>query len=379
MRWCGAISPPPPWRPVSIRAAWDSRRCCPMGNIWRGTAMPISFSTRCPATRTPRRAMRYGRACRFSPAPARLLPAGLPAASCGPPACPNWSRVRRVTMRPWLWRWRAIRRGLMTFAPGSAPAAQACRCSTWPSARATSKRSTRAWPRSGAPAGRRRRSRCKWTLRPRPLAAPDPIKHFVLECRRPERVPVFAHLINQEPLARRAERFQPVQRLGLRTLADRDRDVHRAVLPAEIRRQQDHAGLVGPHPFRQRAGAREPAADEVAAGILGPSLIDRAAMPGAKRAGLTAVDPVAVHLDLEPTVAACRAGPALPIGGGGLSAVAAQRFLGHRVSLKAWCRSKYVSPCLNGPTQGSVWSNLPPVIRSKAAPTNAGCVDATLE
>ena len=129
-------------------------------NIWRGTAMPICFSTPCPAMRTPRRAMRYGPACRFSLAQARHSRAGLPAASCVPPDWPNWSRARRATMRPSLWRWRAIRRGLTTFAPASTPAAQTCRCSTWPSTPATSKRFTRAWPKTGAPAGRRRRSRC---------------------------------------------------------------------------------------------------------------------------------------------------------------------------------------------------------------------------
>ena len=76
------------------------------------------------------------------------------------PACPNWSRIRRATMRPSRWPWRAIRRGLPAFAPASAPAAQTCRCSTSPSAPATSKRSTRAWPKPGAPASRPRRSRC---------------------------------------------------------------------------------------------------------------------------------------------------------------------------------------------------------------------------
>src|SRR5580693_5104002 len=147
--------------------------------------------------------------------------------------------------------------------------------------------------------------------------------HLVLERRRPERVPVFADLIDQQPLALGAERFQPVQRFGLRPLTDRDRDVHWVVLPAEIRRQKNHAGLVGPHPFRQRARAREPAANEVAAGILGPALIDRAAVPGAERAWLAAVDPMPVHLDLEPAVAARGAGPALPVGNAGLGAIGA--------------------------------------------------------
>src|ERR1700734_1756823 len=165
--------------------------------------------------------------------------------------------------------------------------------------------------------------------------------HLVLERRRPERVPAFADLIDQQPLARRAERFQPFQRLGLRPLADRDRDVHRMVLPAEIRRQENHAGLVGPHPFRPRAGAHEPAANEVAARIFGPSLIALAARPGAERARLAAVDPMPIHLDLEPAVAAGGAGPALPIGGAGFGAAGARSRFGHELSLLPLCGGKY--------------------------------------
>jgi hypothetical protein len=145
------------------------------------------------------------------------------------------------------------------------------------------------------------RSVCPWLF-----ATPDSFRNLGLKRRWAERIPVLFHLIDQQSLIFRTERHQPVQRLSLGAITDRDHHVDRQTMPEEIGRQHDHVGFVRAHPFRQRTRGREPPANEFAARMLRTFAVDRTAMFDAERTGLARPDLVATHFDLQPAIAACR-------------------------------------------------------------------------
>ncbi len=154
------------------------------------------------------------------------------------------------------------------------------------------------------------------------FASRNPLAHLGLECRRAEGMPFPLNLVEKRPPLNHRELFEPIERLGPRLVPHRHRHIDRQASPGKIAREQDQVGLVGPHPFRQRTVANEPAADELAARILRPRRVDGATLAGAERARLSAIDLMPIDFDLEPTVTAGRAGPAL-------SLVAAVRVLHH--------------------------------------------------
>ena len=147
---------------------------------------------------------------------------------------------------------------------------------------------------------------------PRLLTARNPVVHFMLERRRAECMPFVGDLIEQQTFAVDCKLFEPVERFSPRLVPDRHGDVDPQTAPWEIRGEQNQTRIVGPHPFRQGTISGEPAADELAAGIRGPRVIDRATMADAERTWLSAVHLMGVNLDLEPAVAARGAGAALP-------------------------------------------------------------------
>src|SRR6185369_8475272 len=68
--------------------------------------------------------------------------------------------------------------------------------------------------------------------------------------------------------------------------------------------------------LRKRTAGRKPAADETAARLLGPRLVDRATALAAEVAGLAGPHFVAANRADHPAVAACGAGAAFPPRGG---------------------------------------------------------------
>jgi hypothetical protein len=156
-----------------------------------------------------------------------------------------------------------------------------------------------------SPTNARKRSTC-----PRFLAASDSFSYLGLKRRRSESEPFLVHLIDQQPLFFRAELHQPVQRFLPGAVSSRDHHVDRQAMPDEIGRQHDHVGFVRTHPFRQRAGGDQPAANEFAAWVLRAFAVNRTLMVNAVRARLAAPHLMPAYFDLQPAIAACRATPA---------------------------------------------------------------------
>ncbi len=150
-------------------------------------------------------------------------------------------------------------------------------------------------------------------FRPRLFAALDARGNLRLKGRRPEREPLVADLIDEQPPVLRAEPHQPIQRFPLRALAGHHRDIDRQAMPQKVRSQQDHVGPVGSHPVRERTRGGEPSADEFPARMLRAVRIDRAVARGAERARSARPHLVPAHLDLEPAVATRRAASAVPV------------------------------------------------------------------
>jgi len=148
------------------------------------------------------------------------------------------------------------------------------------------------------------------SVRPWLLTPGDPFGNFCLECRRTERKPFVADLIDQASPPISTELHQPVQRLLLRTRSSRHHDVDWQSMPDEIRRQHDQVGFVGPHPIGQRACSNKPPADELPARMLRALVVDRAAVLDAERARLARTNLMAADLDPEPAIATGRAGTA---------------------------------------------------------------------
>src|SRR3984893_4135481 len=148
------------------------------------------------------------------------------------------------------------------------------------------------------------------SVRPRRFAAPDPRRDFRLKRRRAECEPFFFDLVDQQPLVFGAKLHHPVERLFLGALAGGNGDVDRQTVPCEVRCQHDHVGFVRTHPIRQRTPGNQPSADEFAAGMLRAFAVNRTLVSDAERTGVSGVDPMPTHLDLQPAIAACRAASA---------------------------------------------------------------------
>src|SRR5438128_2486279 len=108
-----------------------------------------------------------------------------------------------------------------------------------------------------------------------------------------------------------AERAHPRQQALVRIASRRFQDERRTVAPLCL--HDHHAELVGPERIRKRAARREPAADELAARLLRPLLVDRAAALAAEMARHARLHLVAVDRAFDPAVAACRARAALAL------------------------------------------------------------------
>src|SRR5271169_6170741 len=92
---------------------------------------PTCFSIPRPTTPAPPPTMPCSWACRCSPAPATRWPAGSPAASSTPSACPNSSPPTWLTTRPWPSPSAAIGRCWANTARGWPPTATPRHCSIW--------------------------------------------------------------------------------------------------------------------------------------------------------------------------------------------------------------------------------------------------------
>ena len=103
------------------------------------------------------------------------------------------------------------------------------------------------------------------------------------------------------------ELHEPVERARRYPPSYGNGDVHRHALPHALVEQDDHLGVGGFHPVRQRAVVPPPAADELDAGVDGTVLVVVASLARAVRAGPTRVDRDAVDANLQPPVAARRA------------------------------------------------------------------------
>jgi hypothetical protein len=151
---------------------------------------------------------------------------------------------------------------------------------------------------------------------PELIAARDLSGHLALKFDGSEGKPFERSLIEQRPLIGLTKALEPSKRLGLWRIAHRDGNINAKIIPRKFCRQQNHGGVIRPHPFRQRATSSKPAAHEFLAGIDGTLRVNRAPMAGTERTGMAAIDLVAGDFVAQPAIAAsgataATAGPTL--------------------------------------------------------------------